>query len=401
MKNYKYVIIGGGMTAAAAIQGIREVDPNGSIILFNKEPFRPYNRPPLTKKLWQGKSEEMIWRPLPSDNLDLVLECRVKAINLHDEQVEDEGGNYYGYKRLLIATGGTPKYLPADTGEILYYRTLSDYRKLKSWTGKGLTFGVIGDGFIGSEISAALAMNGERVVLCIPGDYIGERVYPRDLAKFITDYYRQKGVEVRPNSIVQAVEPREGRKVIQTMDGQIIEIDQVVAGIGIYPNVELARSADIKLAGHETGGGILVDEHLRTDQTDIYAAGDVASFYNPILNKRMRVEHADNANTMGRVAGLNLAGELTRYDHLPYFYSDLFELGYEAIGELDASLETFADWDEPFRKGVIYYLKNHQVRGVLLWNTWDQVDAARKLIAEGREYSDPTQALKHRLPEGA
>ncbi len=397
MKNYTYIIIGGGMTAAAAVEGIREVDGKGTILIFSMERYKPYNRPPLTKKLWQGKPEDIIWRDLPQDNLDLILNCRVKAINLHNEQIEDEGGNYYGYQKLLLATGGSPRYLPSGSGDIVYYRTLKDYHTLRSWTGKGKRFGVVGDGFIGSEISAALASNGEQVTLAIPGTSIGERVYPEDLAKYVTDYYREKGVEVRPNSIVQAVEPLRDRKAIKTMDGQIIEVDEVVAGIGIYPNVELARTAGVKIASHEAGGGIFVDEHLRTDQPEIYAAGDVASFYNPALNKRMRVEHADNANTMGRIVGLNMAGQATRYEHQPFFYSDLFDLGYEAVGEIDASLETYSDWVEPFRKGVVYYLKDRQVRGVLLWNTWDQVDAARRLIAEGREYSPGD--LKGRLPD--
>jgi 3-phenylpropionate/trans-cinnamate dioxygenase ferredoxin reductase subunit len=116
----------------------------------------------------------------------------------------------------------------------------------------------------------------------------------------------------------------------------------------------------------------------------IFAAGDVANFFNPALGLNIRVEHEDNANTMGETAGRNLAGEQVPYNHLPFFYSDLFDLGYEAVGELDAGQETVADWKEEFREGVVYYLKEKRVRGVLLWNTWGKVDAARGLIADGR-----------------
>jgi NADPH-dependent 2,4-dienoyl-CoA reductase/sulfur reductase-like enzyme len=133
--------------------------------------------------------------------------------------------------------------------------------------------------------------------------------------------------------------------------------------------------------------GIVVDEHLQTSTPDIYAAGDVANFFNPALGTRMRVEHEDNANTMGRAAGRAMAGVTEPYTHLPFFYSDLFELGYEAVGELDSRLETFSDWKQPFREGVVYYLKEGRVRGVLLWNTWGQVDAARALIAERGPFS--------------
>ena len=143
----------------------------------------------------------------------------------------------------------------------------------------------------------------------------------------------------------------------------------------------------------QTGRGILVDENLVTSQPDIYAAGDVAEFFNPALGKRLRVEHEDNANTMGRLAGHNMAGASEPYHHLPFFYSDLFELGYEAVGELDSRLATVADWEEPFKKGVVYYLNDERVRGVLLWNVWNKLASARQLIAEPGPFklADPAQ----------
>jgi NADPH-dependent 2,4-dienoyl-CoA reductase/sulfur reductase-like enzyme len=164
-----------------------------------------------------------------------------------------------------------------------------------------------------------------------------------------------------------------------------------VAGIGLELNVELAQGA-----GLDTENGIVVDAHLRTSHPDIYSAGDVASFYNPVLEKRLRVEHEDNANSMGRVAGRNMAGKSESYDHLPFFYSDMFHLGYEAVGEVDSRLETFADWKKPNEEGVVYYLKDGRVRGVLLWNVWEQVEAARKLIAESGPFT--AKNLKGRLP---
>jgi len=153
------------------------------------------------------------------------------------------------------------------------------------------------------------------------------------------------------------------------------------------------------MAGLETGDGIVVDDFLRTSQPDIYAAGDVASFYNPALEQRLRVEHEDNANTMGRTAGRNMAGKREPYHHLPFFYSDLFDLGYEAVGEVDSRLNALADWKEPHREGVVYYQKEGRVRGVLLWNVWGQVDAARELIAGKRSFQSGD--LKHKLPKAA
>ncbi len=386
MTAYDYLILGGGMTAAAAAQGIREVDPQGTIGLVSAEQHRPYDRPPLTKKLWQGKPEDIIWRGLPQDNLKITINCRVTTLDPRAKQLRDEAGHSYEYKRLLLATGGTPRRLPFGPADILYYRTLDDYHTLRSWTGKGARFGVIGGGFIGSEIAASLRSNGEQVVMVFPEAGIGARVYPPDLTNFVTDFYREKGVEVHPGMEIQGIAQRGNQYALQGKDKQEIIVDHVIAGIGIRPNIEQAQAAGIAIAPAEAGGGILVDAYLRTNQPDIYAAGDVATFHYAALNRQMRVEHADNANTMGRFAGLNMAGQAVPYLHQPFFYSDLFELGYEAVGDLDSRLETYADWQEPFRQGVVYYLKDHTVRGVLLWNTWDRVEAARGLIASGKTY---------------
>jgi NADPH-dependent 2,4-dienoyl-CoA reductase/sulfur reductase-like enzyme len=179
---------------------------------------------------------------------------------------------------------------------------------------------------------------------------------------------------------------------LKLKSGKEVEADHVIAGIGIRPNTSLAEAAGIRVEKI----GIPVDKYLRTDQPDIYAAGDVAYFHNPMLDRRLRVEHEDNALTGGKTAGRNMAGEPTPYDHLSYFYSDMFELGYEAVGELNPKLETFADWQEPFQKGVVYYLENGRVRGILLWNVWDQIPAATSLIAEPGPFSPAN--LKGRLP---
>jgi len=163
-----------------------------------------------------------------------------------------------------------------------------------------------------------------------------------------------------------------------------------VAGIGIDPNTHIAEAS-----GLEVEDGVVVKPSLQTSDSNIYASGDVARFYNPVLDRNMRVEHEDNANTMGEMAGRSMAGEAVSYDHLPYFYSDLFELGYEAVGDLDPSLEIISDWAEPFKKGLVYYLEGGRVRGVLLWDVWGKVDEARALIGEAGPFTE--EALKGRI----
>ena len=250
---------------------------------------------------------------------------------------------------------------------------------------------MIGGGFIGSEIAAALALNGKEVVMIFPGKDIGDRIFPRPLAQFVSDFYKQKGVEVLAGEEIVGLDVRGNQRVLKTRTCKEIDVDGVVAGVGIVPNVELAQSPEL-----EVGNGIIVNEFLRTSHPDIYAAGDVAEFYNPALGKRIRVEHEDNANSMGRLAGRNMAGKSEAYQHLPFFYSDLFDLGYEAVGEVDSRLETFTDWKRSNGEGVIYYLQNDRVRGVLLWNVWEQVEAARQLIAEPGPFT--AKNLEGRLP---
>jgi 3-phenylpropionate/trans-cinnamate dioxygenase ferredoxin reductase subunit len=374
---YKYLIVGGGMTADAAVKGIRSVDPVGDIGILSAESVAPYNRPPLSKGLWKGEPVESIWRGTAGPNVTLHLGRTAQVLKPVDKRVIDTENNSYTYEKLLIATGGSPRTLPFGSEHIIYYRTLADYKRLRELTGHGKQFAVIGGGFIGSEVTAALTTNGKEVVMIFPGADIGDRIYPHDLAKFLTSFYFKKGVQLLAGEKVIGLEDLNNRLVVKTESGKEILVDGVVAGIGIEPNVDLAISAKLKVEK-----GILVDDFLRTSHYDIYSAGDVAEFFSPALGKRMRVEHEDNANTMGHVAGRNMAGKAETYAHLPFFYSDLFELGYEAVGELDSRLETFSDWKEPNREGVIYYLRNGRVRGVLLWNVWGKVEAARQLIAE-------------------
>ena len=376
MADFRYLIVGGGMTADAAVKGIRLTDAAGSIGMICSENHPPYDRPPLSKALWKGEPLEGIWRKTPQKNLDVLLARTVVRVDAERKRVLDSEGETYSYGRLLLATGGRSRRLKPDPAGVVYYRTLDDYHRLRELCTKGNSFAVIGGGFIGSEIAAALAMRKKSVTMIIPQETIGARVYPPPLGRFLNDYYRGKGVELLTGASVSGIEQGGNRYTVRTSGGKQIDVDGGIAGIGIEPNAELASAAGLAVEN-----GIRVDALLRTTNVDIYAAGDAANFFSPHLGKNVRVEHEDNANTMGGTAGKNMAGESLPYTHLPFFYSDLFDLGYEAVGELDAGLETVADWREEFREGVVYYLKEGRVRGVLLWNTWGKLEAARELIA--------------------
>lgn len=385
MKHHKYLIVGGGMAADSAIHGIRKVDPSGAIAMICEELHSPYDRPPLSKSLWKGAQFESIWRS--QHNLDVALHIGKKIVNLDaaNKTATDNTGNVYTYEKLLLATGGSVRRLPDSDENVIYFRTVNDYHKLRELCERGTDFVVIGGGFIGSEIAAALAMNNKQVTMIFPEAGIGARVYPPALSEYLNNYYREKGITLHVSDTVKSIRKAGAKVIVTSKNGIEIAADGIVAGLGIQPNTDLAEQAGLTI-----DNGIIVDELLRTSNPDIYAAGDVANFYSTLLQKRMRVEHEDNANVMGEMAGRNMAGQSNPYHYQPFFYSDLFDLGYEAVGELDAGLDIVEDWKEPFHKGVIYYLREGHVSGVLLWNTWNQVETATQLIAEKAEHTRAT-----------
>jgi NADPH-dependent 2,4-dienoyl-CoA reductase/sulfur reductase-like enzyme len=355
--------------------------------MVGDEPDAPYVRPPLTKGLWSGQEEGSIKLPEVA-GLELRAGTRALALDRAAHRVALAGGETIGYERLLLATGGTPRRLPFGGDDIVYFRTVADFRRVRALP-VGKHVAILGGGFIGSELAASLATTGYRVTLVFPEEGIGARIFPRDLSAHLVGYYAARDVEVRAQERVTGLAASGKRSVLRTDRGEI-EADLVVAGLGIVPNDRLAAEA-----GLEVDDGIVVDGSLRTADPAVFAAGDVARFSNPALG-RMRVEHEDNANRMGREAGRAMAGADVAYRHLPFFYSDLFDLGYEAVGLLDPRLEVVADWQEPFRRGIVYYLADGRVRGVLAWGAFGQMDAARALIAEPGPHDAGT--LRGRIP---
>jgi 3-phenylpropionate/trans-cinnamate dioxygenase ferredoxin reductase subunit len=376
MPAYKYLVVGGGMAADAAVRGIRECDPHGSIGLVGAEPQRPYSRPPLSKALWKGDPVDGIWRGTEQvEGVTLHLGVRMAGLEASARRATDENGGEYAFEQLLLATGGTPRRLAGADEGVVYFRTFADYERLRSLARPGTRVAVIGGGFIGAEIAAALSMVGASPVMIFPEQGITERAFGKELSRFVTDAYRSHGVEVIAGDTVRRLERLGQDWKLTTQSGRELSVRGVVAGLGIEPNVALAEAAGIACAN-----GILVDAHLRTNHPDVFAAGDVANVFSDALGRRLRVEHEDAALSMGKAAGRAMAGDRAPYTHLPFFYSDLFDMGYEAVGMLDARLQMVADWKEPFREGVVYYLDDGRVRGVMLWNVWGQVDAARELI---------------------
>ena len=373
MTTSKYLIVGAGMTGDMAAKGIREHDSAGSITMVGADPNPPYKRPLLTKGLWQGAPEEKVWREA-AESVELVTGRRIVSLDVAAGTATDDAGDDYSWEKLLLATGARPRQIPGAEG-VIWFRTLDDYRRLRTIAGEGAHVAVIGGGFIGSELAAGLVGNGCRVTMLFPEPGIGYRLFPEALSTFVADYYREKGVEVLAGEMVASASDDR----VETQSGRTIEADAVVAGLGVIPDTELAEAA-----GLEVEDGIVVDEYGRVPgHENVFAAGDVARFPVRALGTSLRIEHEDHANSHGKLVGANMAGADTPYDHLPFFYSDLFDLGYEAVGIVDSRLEAVEDWQEPYRKGIVTYVEEGRPRGVLLWNVWDKLDAARDLLRAG------------------
>jgi NADPH-dependent 2,4-dienoyl-CoA reductase/sulfur reductase-like enzyme len=392
---HKYLIVGGGLAAASAIEGIRRHDREGGILLLSRENFAPYHRPPLSKDLWFGKTtkdalsvhEDSFYR---DQGVEVQLRREIVELDPARHLVWDERGLEYGYDRLLLATGGRPRRLVVEGDEVEglhYFRDLEDYLFLERRLDRFEHALVIGGGFIGAELAAALRHAGKEVTLVYDREYPLHGVLPRDLGLFVADYYRQRGIETVSDDKVLALEPAQGLIQARTAGGGVITTQIVLAGIGIDPECDLAEAA-----GLDVEDGIVVDEFARTTDPDIFAAGDVARFPCVPLERSLRVEHWDHAQQHGRCAGASMAGAIEPYEGIPYFFSDLFDLGFEAVGELDPTLRVEAVWRVPFREGVVFYLRNDVIRGVLLWGVPGAVDWARDLIRGAKPMSSAERA---------
>ncbi|MGA2266711.1 MAG: FAD-dependent oxidoreductase [Phycisphaerae bacterium] len=382
-ERFRYVIVGGGLAGASAVEGIREVDQEGRILLISSEKHLPYHRPPLSKQLWFGKKkvQDIFVKGqefYDSHGVEVALSRTVVSLDAGRKTLTDSAGQVVSFEKLLLATGGIPRRLDipgGDLAEVCYYRFLDDYLAVRPQAAEGKAAVVVGGGFIGSEIAAALHMNHVSVTMVFPGEYLCDRVFPAELGRAIQEQYRQRGIEIFSADRSVGIAREGSRLAVQTKQGRRIEADLVIVGIGIAPATELAAGAGLAVEN-----GIVANEYLQTAQPDIYAAGDNASFPYKALGVRTRIEHWDGALSEGKCAGRNMAGAGEPFTYMPYFYSDLFKFGYEAVGDVNSKLETFADWQKVNDTGVVYYLQGGRVRGVMLCNVWNKLDAARQMI---------------------
>lgn len=390
MNHSKYLIIGGGIAADAAARGIRSLDADGSITLVTADDRAPYARPALSKALWNGASEADI--DLGTKDLGITLHTgtRIRWIDTRAHLAFDHAGAAYRYDRVLLATGAAPRRDPSWDADVPTLRSYEDYRTIRLAADAGCTFAVIGGGFLGSELTAALRMNGNDVTWVFPQATPLGAMLPHDLGQTVRSIFASKGVRIRSGVRVSNVTTHPDGYLVQMGDGSYLQANAVVSAIGAEPQTGIAQ-----VSGITCDNGVLVDEHMETDQEDVFAAGDIARFYAPSLNRWVRIEHEDAARTTGYHAGRAMAGSRDAYDHLPLFYSDLFDVGYEGVGLVNAGLlRAEPHWDRTYVEGQIDYLEHGILRGVLAWNAWGRMDTARARIHAGAAVAATTGTVE-------
>ncbi|ORZ33374.1 hypothetical protein BCR44DRAFT_125077 [Catenaria anguillulae PL171] len=456
--SFKYVLIGGGTASYSAMLGIRELDPTGEILIITAEPYAPYQRPPLSKELWfkganaesleftnwQGEQTSLMYQPASAyespaadlvptgEGTKLLTNARAVALDVDAQTITLESGTVVKYDKVLLATGGTPRKLAVQKGlpevaqrRVVTYRTVDDFKKLTQVVsgdeGKTKKVAVIGGGFLGSELSVALAQkDGVDVTQVFPEEGNMALVFPRYLTKWTTNQITSEGVTVLPKSTVTslAYDDEADKILVQVNNGDSpLAVDHVVVAVGIEPNVTLAKNAGLEI--DPVRGGIAVNAELEA-RHNVFAAGDNVSFHDVVLGRR-RVEHYDNAVLQGRWAGRSMAGKPKAFTHQSMFWSDLGpKIGYEAMGVLDSSLVTVGVWghqqtdassvpaaaadgaktdaplgkppgSEEFRKGVVFYVRDDKIVGVLMFNVHGKVDVARRILLEGRKPAEANE----------
>lgn len=471
-----YILVGAGTASFAAYRAIRKNDTNAKVLIIGEEDYPPYMRPPLSKELWfcdddelvsqlkfkqwNGKERGIFFEPetffckpgeLPAKETSAVALLKGKKvveINTKDQKIKLDNGAEIGYDKLLLAPGGVPKNLPIfkessdDVKKrITLFRKICDFKELDQSIRDAKSVVVVGGGFLGSELACALGHRGKKTGMNVsqiyPEDGNMGKVLPKYLTEWTTNKVRKEGVNVIPNSTVEHVSYKDDQVHLRLNNGEELTADQVIVAVGLEPNVELASGAGLEV--DPALGGFHVNSELEA-KSNIWVAGDAACFYDPNLGRR-RVEHHDHAVVSGRLAGENMTGARNPYWHQSMFWSDLGpNVGYEAIGLVDAMLPTVGVWakatkadtpkavveatneglrsetegegDEPspvpteapapapietseeFGKGVVFYMKGKRVVGVLLWNVFNRMSLARKIIKEGKAQDDLNELAK-------
>jgi 3-phenylpropionate/trans-cinnamate dioxygenase ferredoxin reductase subunit len=381
-----FIIVGGGLAGALAAETLREEGFDGRITLLGEEPHRPYERPPLSKDYLQGKADRdsIFAHPEPwyADHaVELRLGTAVTSLDPASRTVTTASGVQLGYDKLLLTTGSTPRRISvpgADLDGVRYLRSVDDSERIKAGFAHAHRVAIIGAGWIGLETGAAARNAGVEVALLERSELPLLHVLGPETAPIFADLHRDHGVDLRSQVAVAELTGRNGAvTAVILSDESRIDADMVLVGVGITPNTQLAVAA-----GLDVDNGILVDEHLRSSDPNIFAAGDVANAYNPRLGRHIRVEHWANARRQGATAGKAMLGQDAVDARPSYFFTDQYDLSMEYTGDIGPSgydRVIFRRYPDP-RQLIVFWLSEQRIQAGMNINIWDVADDIERLV---------------------
>ncbi len=384
------VIVGGGLAGAKGAEALRAQGFGGTLTLIADEQQLPYERPPLSKGYLAGSAPFEDAIVLPADwyrehDVDLRLGTRARSLDLGGHQVLLDNGDSVGFDKLMLATGSTPRHLAvpgADATQVRYLRTRDDADAIRSRFGPDRRLVIVGAGWIGLEVAAAARAAGTAVTVVEIASLPLVTVLGPELARVFAELHAAHGVDLRLGAGVDEIVTEDGQVSGIQLGTETIAADTIVAGIGVTPNVELARSA-----GLAVDDGVLVDAALRTSHPDVYAVGDIANHDHPVLGAHVRVEHWATALKQPAVAAAAMLGNEASYTDLPYFFSDQYDLGMEYVGHAPSGSyeRVVVRGDLAAREFVAFWLDGEdRIRAAMNVNVWDVVDQVKPLITSGK-----------------
>jgi 3-phenylpropionate/trans-cinnamate dioxygenase ferredoxin reductase component len=395
-----HVIVGASLAGAKAAETLREEGFDGRVVLVGSEHERPYERPPLSKDYLRGEVDrEKVYvhdeNFYVEHDIELRLGRTALSLDTANAQLELDDGEQLSYDRLLLATGAEPRRLSVPGAEldgVFYLRSVRDSDSLRQRLDRGGAVLVVGAGWIGAEVAVSARQRGLDVTVVEPASVPLERVLGKEIGAVYRDIHTDQGVRMLMGIGVEAFEGDGVVERVRTSDGQIIDCDLVVVGVGVQPRTTLAVQA-----GMAVDNGVLADEHLQTSVPGVFAAGDVANSDHPFYGERIRVEHWANALNQGPVAARNMVGHNVAYDRLPYFFSDQYDVGMEYTGFARAWDRVVFRGDPATRGFVAFWLVEDCVVAGMNINVWDVTDSIKRLISE-RVVVDDRTLSDHDVP---
>jgi 3-phenylpropionate/trans-cinnamate dioxygenase ferredoxin reductase subunit len=397
-----FVIVGASLAGAKAAEQLRADGFDGRIVLFGEEPHRPYERPSLSKDYLRGEADQPTWVHdsdyYAKHDIELRTRERVAEIDAGGSSLTLAGGETLGFDSLLLATGARPRRLDvpgADLDAVHELRTVDDSDTLRARLRESAAVAVVGAGWIGCEVAASARQMGCDVTIIEPQSVPLERVLGLEVGDYYRRVHAEHGVRLLARDSVAAIEAG-ARYTVRTTNGEAIECDLVVVGVGVQPRDELAAAA-----GLEVSNGILVDAGLRTSVPTIFAAGDVANLAHPFYGQRVRVEHWAWAGDQGTAAGQSMLGQDVSFGKIPYFYSDQYDVGMEYRGHTPEGFDEVDFRGDPAGgEFLVFWLKDRIVQAAMNVNVWDRGDELEALLA-ARTPVDVAQLRDADAPLGA